>query len=75
MIGIGPHVDNYDVFLIQMSGTRTWKVGKRIINAQEERDRTIDGLDVRVLENWNLDRDYPEEQEMEEWVVYPGDLL
>ena len=73
--GIGPHVDNYDVFLIQMSGTRTWQVGKRVINAQEERDRTIDGLDVRVLENWNLDRDYPEEQEMEEWVVHPGDLL
>ena len=25
--GIGPHVDNYDVFLIQASGKRTWRVG------------------------------------------------
>ncbi|MFT6732167.1 MAG: 50S ribosomal protein L16 3-hydroxylase [Polaribacter sp.] len=26
--GVGPHVDNYDVFLLQASGTRRWRVGK-----------------------------------------------
>ncbi len=25
--GVGPHYDQYDVFLIQAQGTRTWKVG------------------------------------------------
>lgn len=77
--GIGPHVDNYDVFLIQMSGTRTWQVGRRIINADEESNRMIDGLDVRVLSDWSSVADDGEEdeqeQEMEEWIVHPGDLL
>mmetsp|Transcript_11217 Transcript_11217/g.27576 ORF Transcript_11217/g.27576 Transcript_11217/m.27576 type:complete len:547 (-) Transcript_11217:54-1694(-) len=71
--GIGPHVDNYDVFLVQMSGTRTWQVGRRTISAQEERDNTIDGLDVRVLSDRNVG--VRDEQEMEKWIVYPGDLL
>lgn len=69
--GIGPHVDNYDVFLIQMSGTRTWQVGKKTINAKEERDRMVEGLDVRVLNDWNSDGG----NEREEWKVNPGDLL
>ena len=70
--GIGPHVDNYDVFLIQMSGSRTWQVGRRKVNATEERDRMIDGLDVRVLDDWKLDVD---QNEVEEWIVHPGDVL
>ena len=70
--GIGPHVDNYDVFLIQMSGSRTWQVGRRKVNATEERDRMIDGLDVRVLGDWKLDVD---QNEVEEWIVHPGDVL
>ena len=27
--GVGPHFDNYDVFLIQTSGSREWKIGQR----------------------------------------------
>ena len=27
--GVGPHFDNYDVFLIQASGSREWKIGQR----------------------------------------------
>ena len=26
--GVGPHVDSYDVFLIQVAGTRRWRVGR-----------------------------------------------
>ena len=63
--GIGPHVDDYDVFLIQMAGTRTWRVGRRRIGAREERDRTIDGLDVRVLGDWNIDHDDDDDDEGE----------
>jgi 50S ribosomal protein L16 3-hydroxylase len=28
--GVGPHVDSYDVFLLQGPGHRAWKVGKRV---------------------------------------------
>lgn len=73
--GIGPHVDNYDVFLIQMSGTRAWQIGREKISAHEERDRIIDGLDVRVLSGWPLNEGGGGEQEIEEWIVHPGDLL
>lgn len=72
--GIGPHVDNYDVFLIQMNGSRTWQVGKRKIDAIEERDRLIDGIDVRVLSDWNDDQD-AENAEVEDWILNPGDML
>jgi len=27
--GVGPHFDNYDVFLIQSSGSREWQIGQR----------------------------------------------
>lgn len=73
--GIGPHVDNYDVFLIQMSGTRTWQVGRRKISAQEERDRTMDGLDVRVLDEWGHVDSNEESSEMQQFTVHPGDML
>ena len=69
--GIGPHVDNYDVFLIQMNGSRTWQIGKRKIDANEEFDRLIDGIDVRILSEW----DDNQEAEFEEWILNPGDML
>lgn len=28
--GVGPHIDNYDVFIIQGSGKRHWRVGNKI---------------------------------------------
>lgn len=72
--GIGPHVDNYDVFLIQMSGTRAWQVGRKELSTKEEMDRMIEGLDVRVLENWGRGEE-GKASEMEEWVLQPGDML
>jgi 50S ribosomal protein L16 3-hydroxylase len=32
--GVGPHVDSYDVFLLQGPGRRAWRVGRRRIVAQ-----------------------------------------
>lgn len=66
--GIGAHVDNYDVFLIQMQGRRTWQVGNKIMSWAEEDRRTIRDLDVRILDNWDG-------QEMTELVLKPGDVL
>lgn len=46
--GIGPHVDSYDVFLIQTSGQRTWLVGNTM-TVQEEMNTLIPDLSVRIL--------------------------
>ena len=32
--GVGPHVDSYDVFLIQGAGRRRWRVGRRVYVAE-----------------------------------------
>ena len=66
--GIGAHVDNYDVFLIQMQGRRTWQVGNKTMSTAEEDRRTIPDLDVRILDDWDG-------QEMNEFVLNPGDVL
>lgn len=33
--GVGPHIDNYDVFIIQGMGTRHWRVGDRNPNYKQ----------------------------------------
>jgi len=58
--GVGPHVDQYDVFLLQAQGRRRWRIAT-------EFDPQIDaGLPLRVLSNFRHER---------EWVLEPGDLL
>lgn len=58
--GVGPHVDAYDVFLIQLHGHRRWRVAP-------PGDRSfVDGLPLRIL------RDF---QPTQEWVLAPGDML
>jgi 50S ribosomal protein L16 3-hydroxylase len=32
--GVGPHVDSYDVFLIQGRGRRRWRIGRRVFVAE-----------------------------------------
>lgn len=57
---VGPHVDSYDVFLVQGMGRRHWQI-------QENYDPTlVSGADLRVLKNFK-----PEES----WELFPGDLL
>ena len=57
---VGPHVDSYDVFLIQGTGRRRWKV------SPPGDDAFVPGLDLRILERFEA---------TEEWVLEPGDLL
>jgi 50S ribosomal protein L16 3-hydroxylase len=58
--GVGPHVDSYDVFLLQGRGRRRWQISR-------QRDTAfIPGLDLRVLARFE-----PEE----EWTLEPGDML
>ena len=59
---VGPHVDEYDVFLIQAQGQRRWQ----ITTQPAKPDNFLAGLDLRIM------RDFEAEQE---WVVNPGDML
>ena len=57
--GIGPHVDSYDVFLIQAAGTREWRVQPSpTVSVQEEMDRLLPGISVRILEPLNESVDF-----------------
>jgi 50S ribosomal protein L16 3-hydroxylase len=57
---VGPHVDSYDVFLLQGRGRRRWGVAARL--AEDYRP----GLDLRVLRGFRAEH---------EWVLGPGDML
>jgi 50S ribosomal protein L16 3-hydroxylase len=57
---VGPHVDGYDVFLLQGSGRRRWRIARRFDAACRE------GLDLSVLRRFRPER---------EWVLDPGDML
>lgn len=58
--GVGPHIDSYDVFLLQAQGRRLWRIGR------QKRPVLQDGVPLRILTNF-----VPEQ----EFVVEPGDLL
>jgi len=58
--GVGPHFDSYDVFLLQASGRRRWKIS-------QQKDLTLqEGVPLKILQNF--------EQE-EEFVLEAGDML
>jgi 50S ribosomal protein L16 3-hydroxylase len=58
--GVGPHLDSYDVFLLQVHGRRRWRIGPVA-------DRTLQpDLPVRILAHF---------QPTEEWLLEPGDML
>lgn len=57
---VGPHVDSYDVFLIQGTGRRRWQVSRQDDLA------FVPGLDLRILARFRAE---------EEWVLEPGDML
>lgn len=59
---VGPHFDNYDVFLLQGHGTRRWKIGQ-MCNSQSP-----------MLEHDSL-RILAEFEQSEEWLLEPGDML
>lgn len=60
--GVGPHFDQYDVFLIQGLGRRRWRVGPRC-NADSA---LLPHDDLRLLADFEA---------TEEWVLEPGDIL
>lgn len=59
---VGPHIDNYDVFLLQGLGHRRWRIGAGPVETEE----IVPDLDVRILADFEPD---------EEFVLGPGDML
>jgi len=58
--GVGPHFDSYDVFLLQASGRRRWKIG-------QQKDLSLQqGVPLKILQNFEPD---------EEFVLEAGDML
>lgn len=60
--GVGAHIDNYDVFLLQGLGRRRWRIG----SAPVEDDSVVEDLDVSVLAHFEW---------TDEYVLEPGDML
>lgn len=60
--GVGPHFDQYDVFLIQAEGKREWRIGQSCSETDECRSDT----DLKILTEFH---------EQESWVLGPGDML
>ncbi|WPC03239.1 cupin domain-containing protein [Pseudomonas benzenivorans] len=60
--GVGPHFDNYDVFLLQAHGKRRWQIGQRC----DSDSPLLDHADLKILAEF---------EQTEEWVLEPGDML
>lgn len=60
--GVGPHFDQYDVFLVQLSGQREWKIGQMCGDSTD----LIDQVPVKLLSTF---------EEQDAWQLRPGDVL
>ncbi|MBD9416016.1 cupin domain-containing protein [Pseudomonas sp. PDM16] len=59
---VGPHFDNYDVFLLQAEGQRRWKIGQMC----DADSPLLQHADLRILADF---------EQTDEWVLEPGDML
>jgi len=60
--GVGPHFDQYDVFLIQGLGQRRWQIGRPC----DQDTALLPHDDLRLLANFDA---------IDEWICEPGDIL
>ncbi|QBF26203.1 cupin domain-containing protein [Pseudomonas tructae] len=59
---VGPHFDNYDVFLLQGQGKRNWKIGQMC----DSDSPLLEHADLRILAEF---------EQSGEWTLEPGDML
>ena len=57
---VGPHVDQYDVFLYQAQGRRMWQI------AEQFEEELIEDCPLNVLSHFEA---------QQEWILNPGDML
>lgn len=59
---VGPHYDQYDVFLLQAEGQREWRIGQMC----SEHDDFLKETKLRILSQF---------EETDRWTLEPGDML
>jgi 50S ribosomal protein L16 3-hydroxylase len=59
---VGPHYDQYDVFLLQAEGQREWRIGQMC----SEHDAFLQETKLRLLAKF---------EETDRWILEPGDML
>ncbi len=59
---VGPHLDAYDVFLLQAEGKRHWKINSDTSRPMEKLQHTA----LDILSHFEAEQD---------WIVEPGDIL
>ena len=59
---VGPHVDSYDVFLLQALGRRCWRISTRNYTQAD----LLPGADLAIIERFVTEQ---------EWELEPGDML
>jgi len=59
---VGPHIDLYDVFILQGEGKRRWQISTQAV----AQDNQIKETPLRIQKDFAAE---------EEWVVEPGDML
>lgn len=59
---VGPHFDQYDVFLIQVAGHRRWQIGGYC----DDQTPLLAGTELQIIEDF---------QATEDWLLGPGDML
>jgi 50S ribosomal protein L16 3-hydroxylase len=58
--GVGPHFDSYDVFLLQTSGSRHWRIGK------QQNLTLLDDVPLKILAHFKPTKEY---------ILEAGDML
>jgi 50S ribosomal protein L16 3-hydroxylase len=59
---VGPHFDQYDVFLLQVEGQRRWQIG----GSCDDTTPLLADSDLKILQAFSA---------QDEWVLQPGDML
>ena len=59
---VGPHYDQFDVFLIQAEGKRRWKIGP----LYDDQTPMVENTPLHILSEFNV---------LEDYVLEPGDML
>ncbi|NOX92319.1 MAG: cupin domain-containing protein [Gammaproteobacteria bacterium] len=59
---VGPHTDQYDVFLVQAHGTRRWQISTDPVPG----DNFLPDIDLCIMREFTATK---------EWILHPGDML
>ena len=59
---VGPHYDNYDVFLVQGLGLRDWQIGQTC----DENTELLEHDNLKLIKDFQC---------QEQWTLQPGDIL